>query len=198
MSILVWSLCGFFLGSLPFSVWVGKFALKKDIRQEGDHNPGATNVLRAGGKGWYLFALILDIGKGALPVGLASYFAGIQGWLMIPIAVAPPLGHAFSPFLKFRGGKAVAVTFGVWIGLTLWKVPLVSMIMLVLFSLLITPSGWALLLTLIGITMAIAVWLDDPVLLVIFLLHSLLLIYTHRDDLRQRPRLRATLADHSS
>jgi glycerol-3-phosphate acyltransferase PlsY len=198
MSILVWSLCGFFLGSLPFSVWVGKFALKKDIRQEGDHNPGATNVLRAGGKGWYLFALILDIGKGALPVGLASYFAGIQGWLMIPIAVAPPLGHAFSPFLKFRGGKAVAVTFGVWIGLTLWKVPLVSMIMLVLFSLLITPSGWALLLTLIGTTMAIAVWLDDPVLLVIFLLHSLLLIYTHRDDLRQRPRLRAMLADHSS
>jgi glycerol-3-phosphate acyltransferase PlsY len=198
MSILVWILCGFFLGSLPFSVWVGKFALKKDIRQEGDHNPGATNVLRAGGKGWYLFALILDIGKGALPVGLASYFAGIQGWLMIPIAVAPPLGHAFSPFLKFRGGKAVAVTFGVWIGLTLWKVPLVSMIMLVLFSLLITPSGWALLLTLFGITMAIAVWLDDPVLLVIFLLHSLLLIYTHRDDLRQRPRLRATLVDHSS
>ena len=38
MSILVWILCGFFLGSLPFSVWVGKFALKKDIRQEGDHN----------------------------------------------------------------------------------------------------------------------------------------------------------------
>jgi len=190
MSTLIWSLCGFFLGSLPFSVWVGNLALKKDIRQEGDHNPGATNVLRAGGMGWYILALMLDIGKGALPVGLASYVSGIKGWLLIPVALAPPLGHAFSPFLKFRGGKAVASTFGVWIGLTLWKVPLVSMILLVLFSLLITPSGWALLLTLIGTTIATAVWLRDPVLLVIFLLHGLLLIYTHRDDLKQRPSLR--------
>lgn len=190
MSVIFLSLFGFLLGALPFSVWVGNFGLKKDIRREGDQNPGATNVLRAGGKGWYAFALLLDIGKGALPVGLASYLAGIQGWSLIPIALAPPLGHAFSPLLKFRGGKAVAATFGVWIGLTLWQVPLVSMSLLVLFSLLITPSGWALLLTLIGTTTAIAVWLDNPVFLAIFLLHSLLLVFTHRADLRQKPKLK--------
>ena len=193
MSVILWTLFGFFLGSLPFSVWVGNVGLKTDIRREGDHNPGATNVLRAGGKGWYILALALDISKGALPVGLANYVAGIQGWDLVPIALAPPLGHAFSPFLKFRGGKAVAATFGVWIGLTLWKVPLISMSLLVLFSLLIAPSGWALLLTLIGTAMAMTMWLDDPTLLAIFLLHGLLLIYTHQDDLKQIPRLRISL-----
>ena len=190
MNLLFWTLFGLLLGALPFSVWIGNLALQKDIRREGDHNPGATNVLRAGGKGWYLLALILDIGKGALPAGLAAHVAGIGGWSLIPIALAAPLGHAFSPFLRFRGGKAVAATFGVWIGLTLWKVPLVSMSLLVLFALLMAPEGWALLLALVGTTTIIVVWLNDPVLLTIFLLHSLLLIYTHRADLMQRPQLR--------
>lgn len=113
MLIFLWVLFGFILGALPFSVGVGNWALKKDIRAAGDHNPGATNVLRAGGVGWYALALILDISKGALPVGWAAHLAGISGGALIPIALAPPLGHAFSPFLGGRGGKAVAAAFGV-------------------------------------------------------------------------------------
>ena len=92
MNIFLWSQFGFFLGSLPFSVWIGQLALRKDIRQVGDHNPGATNVMRAGGFPWYSVALILDFTKGALPVGLATTIAGIEGWSLIPIAIAPPLG----------------------------------------------------------------------------------------------------------
>ena len=157
----------------------------------GDCNPGATNVLRAGSLGWFILALMLDISKGALPLGIAAQVIDISGWGLLPIALAPPLGHAFSPFLGFRGGKAIAVTFGVWIGLTLWKVPLVSMGLLVLFSLLVTPSGWALLLALFGTFSVVFLWLDDLVLLTIFCLHSLLLIYTHREDLAQKPRLKA-------
>jgi glycerol-3-phosphate acyltransferase PlsY len=183
-------LLGFLLGSLPFSVWIGNLALRKDITREGDHNPGATNVLRAGSWGWFLLALMLDISKGALPVGLAVYIAGISGWSLVPIALAPPLGHAFSPFLNFRGGKAIAATFGAWIGLTLWKVPLLSMALLVIFSLLVTPSGWAVLLMLISTFFVMLIWLGESVLLAIFGLHSLLLIFTHRVDLRQKPRLR--------
>ncbi len=190
MLTFLWFLFGFTLGSLPSSVWIGNWALKKDIRREGDSNPGATNVLRAGGKGWYALALMLDISKGALPVGLAAQVAGISGWALIPIALAPPLGHAFSPFLRFRGGKAVAAAFGVWIGLTLWKIPLVSLSLLTLFSLLIAPSGWAVLLTLIGMAASIWLWLADPALLGVLLSHAALLIFTHRADLRQRPRWR--------
>jgi glycerol-3-phosphate acyltransferase PlsY len=186
--MFLWFLFGFTLGALPFSVWIGNWALQKDIRTTGDHNPGATNVLRSGGKGWYALALMLDIGKGALPVGLAAQVAGISGWSLIPIALAPPLGHAFSPFLKFRGGKAVATAFGVWIGLTLWKMPLVSLSLLTLFSLLITPSGWAVLITLAGMGVSIWLWLADPVLLGVLLSHAALLIFTHRSDLMQRPR----------
>ena len=190
MNILLWSLFGFFLGSLPFSVWIGQLALRKDIRQVGDHNPGATNVMRAGGLAWYAIALILDFSKAALPVGLATYIVGIDGWSLIPIAIAPPLGHAFSPFLKFRGGKAVAASFGIWIGLTLWKIPLVSLLYLSIFALLITPAGWAVMLTLAGMGLTIWFWLADPVLIGVLLANSILLIYTHRDDLRQRPRWR--------
>jgi glycerol-3-phosphate acyltransferase PlsY len=190
MNIFLWSLFGFFLGSLPFSVWIGQLALRKDIRQVGDHNPGATNVMRAGGFTWYSVVLVLDITKSALPIGLATTIAGIEGWSLIPIAIAPPLGHAFSPFLKFRGGKAVAASFGVWIGLTLWKIPLVSLLLLSFFALLITPAGWAVMLTLAGMGLTIWMWLGDPVLIGVLLTNSILLIYTHRDDLRQRPRWR--------
>jgi glycerol-3-phosphate acyltransferase PlsY len=190
MNILLWSLLGFFLGSLPFSVWIGKLALRKDIRQVGDHNPGATNVMRAGGVAWYAIVLVLDITKGALPVGLAIYIAGMDGWSLIPIAMAPPLGHAFSPFLRFHGGKAVAASFGVWIGLTLWKIPLISLLLLSVFALLITPAGWAVMLTLAGMGLTIWLWLTDPVLIGVLLANAGLLIYTHRDDLRQQPRWR--------
>ncbi|GAB4579752.1 MAG: glycerol-3-phosphate acyltransferase [Anaerolineales bacterium] len=94
-----------------------------DIRQYGDGNPGAFNVFRAGGKGWGWVAILLDGLKGAIPVGLANYWIGLEGWSLAVVALAPILGHAYSPLLKFRGGKALAVTFGVWTGLTLWLAP---------------------------------------------------------------------------
>jgi len=190
MEILLWCVFGFVLGSLPFSVRVGHLASGQDICQVGDHNPGATNVLRQSGMGWYLFALTLDISKGALPLGLAAQIAGLNGWELVPIALSSPLGHAFSPFLGGRGGKAIAVTFGTWIGLTLWKVPLISLGLLVIFSLLVIPPGWAVLLALAGTAASIAVWLQNSVLLAVFLTQSILLIYTHHQDIRRRPSLR--------
>jgi len=164
--------------------------MNRDIRQYGDSNPGATNVLRAGSWGWFALALMLDIAKGALPVGLAVHFAGIWGWSLIPVAMAPPLGHAFSPFLGWRGGKAIAASLGIWIGLTLWKMPLVAVSLLIIFSILITPSGWAVLLTLAGMGAANWLWLNQPILYAVLLLNAVLMVYTHLSDLRQRPQLR--------
>ena len=192
MNTLLWSLFGFLLGSIPFSFWIGNLFLNRDIRQVGDHNPGATNVMRAGGKGWYFLALILDISKGAIPVGLAKYVVNIQGWPLIAIAIAPALGHAFSPFLCFRGGKAVAASLGIWIGLTLWRIPLITVPLLTIFSLLVKPDGWAVMLTLASIGLAIGLWMPDPNLFSVLLANSILLIFTHRVDLRQRPRFKWT------
>ena len=124
MNSLAWIIAGLALGSLPFSVWIGKIFLRKDIRKYGDGSPGATNVARAGSKSLYVIAALLDAFKGTVPVWLAQMLSGVSGWELAALAVAPVLGHAFSPFLKFRGGMGVATTFGVWLGLTGWLGPL--------------------------------------------------------------------------
>ncbi len=125
MLALLWTLIAFSCGALPLSYWLGRVALHTDIRTYGDGNPGASNVFRAGGKGWGTLAMLLDFAKGALPVGLAHYAVGLTGWALVAVALAPVLGHAYSPFLGLHGGKALAVTFGIWCGLTLYVVPLV-------------------------------------------------------------------------
>ncbi len=118
VAFVLWVFGAFLIGALPLSVWVGSLALGVDVRAFGDGNPGATNVYRAGGRMTAFFALFLDFLKGALPVGTAAYVAGINFPLLAAISLAPVAGHAFSPFLRWRGGKAVAVTFGIWAGLT--------------------------------------------------------------------------------
>jgi glycerol-3-phosphate acyltransferase PlsY len=124
MNILFWYVVSFQSGALPFSVWIGRLALGRDIRAYGDHNPGMTNVFRAGGKGWGVVAMLLDGFKGAVPVGLACRLVHLNGWGMAAVAEAPVLGHAFSPFLRFSGSKALAVTVGIWDRLTLFFGPL--------------------------------------------------------------------------
>lgn len=187
---ILFSLAGFLLGALPFSIWLGRLVAGRDIREYGDQNPGATNVLRAAGFLPFSLALFLDISKGALPVGLAHTILDIQDWRIVPIALAPPLGHAFSPFLKWQGGKAIAATFGVWIGLTLWPVPLAGLILLVIWSLLVRPSGWAVLLTLAGLLLFLLIWNPLPTFIAVLIGHALLLTWKHREDLAQKPELR--------
>lgn len=192
---LLWTLLTFLLGALPFSVWVGQWGLGKNIRSYGDQNPGATNVLRAGGAAWFGLALALDISKAAVPVGLAYQVFGWHGWEIVPIALAAPLGHAFSPFLGWRGGKAVAALLGAWIGLTLWVVPLLGIPVLVLLALLLTPHGWAVLLTMLTVAVFVGIWRQNPVFLAVAITHIALMVWTHRGDLRQRPKLRQKKKD---
>ena len=120
-----WIAAGLLLGSLPFSLWIGKIILHKDIRKFGDGAPGATNVARAGSKALYVIAALLDAFKGTVPVWLSQMLSGMAGWELAAVAVAPVVGHAFSPFLGFRGGMGMATTFGVWLGLTGWLGPVI-------------------------------------------------------------------------
>ena len=186
-------LIAFVCGSLPFSVWVGHVLLGLDVRQLGDGNPGATNVFRSGHALVGVVALILDITKAAAPVGLAYFNLDERGTPMVLIAIAPILGHAFSPFLKFNGGKALATALGVWIGLTTWKVSLPAVVGVVVANALVTPSGWSVMVALAGILAMLLAWLPDPLLLEVWLAQTLILAWTHRTDLRQRPHLRPWL-----
>lgn len=190
MDSLFYILIAYLCGALPFSVWMGKLFLDRDVRQYGDGNPGATNVFRAGNKMVGLTALLLDIGKAAAPVGWCYNNVGVRGLPMFLIAMAPVIGHAYSPFLKFRGGKALATAFGVWIGLTLWKASLPGLIGALVGIVFLTPHGWAVILALAAILFTLVVWLPNPLFFSVWAAQCALLVWKHRTDLRQRPQLR--------
>ncbi len=190
MKIAISILGAFMLGAIPFSVLVGRYILHKDIRQYGDGNPGATNVLRAGGKKWGLLAMILDALKAIIPVGIAYHSLRWEGLPMVAMALAPIAGHMFSPFLRFNGGKGVAATFGVWVGLTIWEAPTVLGIMLVYWFKAVTSSGWAVILAFLSLWLYLFLAHPNPILLQIAGGNLLLLAYKHRAELKHLPRIR--------
>jgi glycerol-3-phosphate acyltransferase PlsY len=191
--ILVWTIVGFCLGSIPFSVWMGRSLLHTDVRRFGDGNPGAANLMRAGGWPIGLLAGVLDYSKGLAPVGIAHFSFQITGWGLVPIALAPVLGHAFSPFLKFHGGKALATSFGIWTGLTLGEGPILLGAFLAIFFLLLASDSWSVILGFIGWTLHLLVRGASVELVAIALGNLLILIWKHRRDLRRGLRIRPFL-----
>ncbi len=190
MTTLLWIAFAFLCGSLPLSVWLGRLALNKDIRQFGDANPGAANVFRAGGKGWGWVAILLDILKGAVPVGLTNYGAGFTGWPLAAVALAPIAGHAFSPFLRFRGGKAIAVSLGIWCGLTLYQVPLVLGLILGIYIVLLTNNGWSSVLGFASLIVYLVIIAAPAWMLGVWLGNLLIVAVKHRAELQKPTTLR--------
>jgi glycerol-3-phosphate acyltransferase PlsY len=187
---LSWILLCFLCGSLPMSLWVGKLALGLDIRQQADGNPGASNVWRSGGPKWGFLALLLDFSKGAVPVGVANFILGLEGWQLAAAAVAPILGHAFSPILHFRGGKALAVTFGIWTGLSVWLVPTILGISFAFWLAIFMTEGWAVMAGILSLLVALLALEAKPVWMMVWLGMALILSWKHRADLLRRPVLR--------
>lgn len=186
---IIWAAGAFLCGSLPFSVWIGRIALGKEIVQVGDGNPGAANVWRAGGVGWGLLAVLLDFLKGAIPVALAIDPLGLEGIALTIVAVSPIAGHAFSPFLRFQGGKALAVSFGVWSGLTLWLIPTILGLFFGLFLALLRPNAWAVVAGMLSLFIVLLLF-GNPLWLAVWVGMALIVGWKHRKELRQRPRLR--------
>lgn len=186
---LAWVIFAFFCGSLPLAYWLGKLVLKVDIRQYGDGNPGGTNVWKAGGKWWGILAILLDGLKGLIPVILALYLGGIEGWWIFPVSLAPILGHVFSPLMNFRGGKALATTFGVWTGLTLYLVPMIFGIALGFWIWLLKNDGWAILVGISSVLVFLLIWNFDPVLVSIWVANGTILVWRYSDKFKEsRPK----------
>ncbi len=115
---MLWIFCpllAFFLGSLPFGLFVAKASSDIDPRTQGSRNTGATNVARLCGTKFGVLVLVLDILKGLVPVLVAQALS--DSWLLVSAtAFSAVLGHVFSPLLDFKGGKAVATAIGVFVG----------------------------------------------------------------------------------
>ncbi|HUN23495.1 MAG TPA: glycerol-3-phosphate acyltransferase [Anaerolineales bacterium] len=185
---ILFVLLAFFCGSLPLALWLGKIFVRRDIRQVGDGNPGATNLLKAGGMVWGAVGYALEFAKGALPVVLAQQ-AGIHsgGWL-VAIAIAPSLGHAYSPFLGFRGGKALATMLGAWIGLTLWRVPLVIIPTLLLLHGWLKPDGWVVLFTCAAVAIYLWVSASEASLWGVLACQTALVVVRHWSEITHPPQ----------
>jgi glycerol-3-phosphate acyltransferase PlsY len=112
---------GYLLGSIPFGLILGRRLAGVDVRQAGSGNIGATNVARTAGRKAGVATLVLDVGKGALPVAAATWFFGgaarAGDWPALT-GLAAFLGHVFPAWLRFRGGKGVATAFGVFLALS--------------------------------------------------------------------------------
>ncbi|MBI3306253.1 MAG: glycerol-3-phosphate 1-O-acyltransferase PlsY [Candidatus Omnitrophica bacterium] len=119
--ILVFILAAYFIGSIPFGFLTGKLVKGIDIRESGSRNIGATNVFRVVGKPWGISVFILDALKGYFAVHLVTILGEPAGFSLIKLflGIAVILGHTFPVWLRFRGGKGVATSLGVFMALAL-------------------------------------------------------------------------------
>lgn len=135
--ILCW-LLSYLIGSIPTGLIVSKLVGGPDIRECGSGNIGATNVARVLGKKWGALVLALDILKGFLPVALLPPLFSLgrseNGLTEISVGAAAVLGHCFSIFLGFRGGKGVATAIGVFLALAPVQIIILTLVGLVLIA----------------------------------------------------------------
>lgn len=169
-------------GALSWSVWIAHLAGGTDPRLEGDGNPGAANTFRSSGKMAGIGVVVLDYLKAFLPVGIAQHFFDYSGGEMLVIAVAPTIGHAFSVFLKMRGGRGLISMFGAWSGLTLYQVPLAMGAGAILSLILSDNDEVRSFSVLLGATLFLAItqaplWMFGVVLIQALVLTSKLLVF---------------------
>ncbi|MGB6129963.1 MAG: glycerol-3-phosphate 1-O-acyltransferase PlsY [Psychrilyobacter sp.] len=130
VKLIIFLIVAYFMGSIPTGVIIGKKFKGIDIREHGSKNTGATNAYRVLGLQYGIIVLLADVLKGYLPVYLAS-LSGLDGWKLILVGLVTIVGHTLSMFLKFKGGKGVATSLGVFI----YLVPNMVLILLVVFLL---------------------------------------------------------------
>ncbi|MEN9979310.1 MAG: glycerol-3-phosphate acyltransferase [candidate division WOR-3 bacterium] len=177
-------LAGFFSGALMFSFWFARLR-GIDIRRTGDGNPGAVNAFRAAGPVIGVLGLLLDFLKGMIPVGAGFWHFHLGGPYLTLLILAPVLGHAFSPFLRLRGGKGLAVTFGVWSGITLYQVPvfLGALLILTRFILRLKRDAWCVAVTMLLLPVFVGLCYRSLPLLAAAVGNSVLVIFQHRREL---------------
>ncbi len=129
----------FLIGAIPWSLIIGLRFYGVDLRKEGSGNLGATNVFRVLGTRAALAVAVLDVAKGFAAVGLAwllvppDTYAVLHEWVLVAATIAAMLGHSYSPYIRFRGGKSIAVAAGALLVLTpkAWPILIVTFVVVV-------------------------------------------------------------------
>ena len=172
---------GYLLGSIPFGLVLTRLAGTEDLRSIGSGNIGATNVLRTGRKGLAAATLLLDALKGTVAVIIAGYFAGAEAAMLAGLGAF--IGHLFPVWLKFKGGKGVAVYIGILIGL-LWPV---AVLFCALWLATAVISRYSSLSALVAsfVTPIVLWWFGQPALAALFGVLTVLLFYMHRANINR-------------
>jgi len=179
---LLYVLAGYLLGSLSSAIITCRLMGLPDPRSGGSGNPGATNVLRLGGKKAAAITLAGDMLKGLLPV-LAVRALGADINVQCAVAVAAFLGHLYPVFFGFRGGKGVATVLGVLLGLY-WPVGLLTIASWLIIARGFKISSLAALIAIL-LTPLYVLWLKpEPVLLAAVIFMAALLFWRHRSNIR--------------
>lgn len=168
-------------GSVPTGLWLGLWLKKIDIREHGSRNIGATNTMRTLGKPLGAAALAGDMAKGAVAVLL---FAPLSDWPYAGLAcgVAAILGHSFPIFLRFRGGKGVATSTGVYLALA----PLPTLVAAVIFGIVLATTRMVSagsVAAAAGLAILIFVFPATLPLRVMTVIIALLVIFKHRSNI---------------
>lgn len=186
ITVSIFLVIAYLFGSLSSAIIVCRILDLPDPRTQGSNNPGATNVLRIGGKKAALITLAGDVLKSALPVLLAHIF-GVRDFALGLVACAAFVGHLFPVFFKFQGGKGVATAFGALVALS-WPVGLVAAATWLVVAVVFRYSSLAALVAAVLAPFYVAIFSQHYSFIIPVIFMSLLLIWRHWPNVQ---RLRA-------
>lgn len=184
MNIVLLAILSYLIGAVPFGLLVAN-ARGIDLRSQGSGNIGATNVFRVVGKGWGIFTFMLDALKGFIPAFLFQQVGDLTPAHGVLFGVAAVLGHTFPVYLKFKGGKGVATSAGVLLGVAPLAVGAAFACWLVCMAL----TRYVSLSSIVAaVAVAVTVWVQGdkgPVVQGTLTLISALVIWLHRANIRR-------------
>ena len=179
MDYIITALVSYLFGSIPFGYLFTKILLKKDIRNVGSGNIGATNVLRTGNKSLGYLTLVLDIAKAVMPV---IYIKLNYPDLVYISALCAFLGHLFPIWLKFKGGKGVATLFGILLSINIYYAIVFGTVWILTFVI----SKYSSLSSLFAsISIPIYLLIIDKGNIIFFIIMFVLIFYTHRENIKR-------------
>ena len=176
-------LLAYLLGSLSAAIITCRIMGLPDPRTQGSNNPGATNVLRIGGKRAAAFALLGDFLKGLVPV-LIGQALGMDALVLALIGLAAFLGHLYPVFFRFQGGKGVATALGIILGLS-WQVALAALLTWLVVAKVFRISSLSALTAAVLTPLYCYLLTPQQEYILLFSVLSLLLIWRHRSNIRK-------------
>lgn len=181
MEYVLFAVIAYLLGSIPSALIVGKIGYNIDIREHGSGNLGATNTFRVLGKKAGMIVMLSDILKGTIAVLIPLLFDAEVNRLIIGIFAV--LGHTYPLFAKFKGGKAVATSGGIFLGVY----PLLFVIMLATFFINLYISKYVSLSSMITgvVTIIVSLFYQDLLLLIIVATLTAFVFYRHKENIKR-------------